>query len=1840
MSDPGADPQLNEVHHEQLLHPVTPDVVKELAHDVSYLSTKELNATELDFVLSHQDIDASRPDAAPLLGPSLSESSTDTAVELIPSVVNLKEDQATVIQVGKPGVEEEEEAATTPQSTDDFTMEVITAETVDPKNETALGHGELVDEQDGTADASAVSSEVPPLGPVEPVVEIMSSDAAEHRGVNEDITIEGSDSGNGTIKQATIHILIVASFLSQATDPKADEDNAGDSAGDFAIEVSQPIPEKEGDAGTRNSAADPVDETEAIEVQQVTIDEGVEQHAAGNRVKAEDHVIVPEEKDTEELKSTSAIAEPDAVHEKEPVIEPLAKEDDEPITSNDAVVAERAPDVQHEEVKGTDQVDEESAEVTPVPSVDDAPIVEQEDEIQPESAASSNEEKDGLEPVPVIETALEEQEKVEPVEEVVNGHTEKQEHAASSDDVVPEVEVLEAQVQEETPVAAEESVEVGHVVGEEEAVTHEAEAAESAPDAHVEESRNSDEDIDSEPLHEAAKEVKSDQLQEAVAEPVLEAGETKEDDAAIVPAVVAAPPVPEEPIVESTVIDEAKEDAEVVKEECVEPSSIAGSEEPDSSTMEETVVVAQEVSAEPEQDSAPPRDLLVQEEQTAAEVEVLGVEEIPAFEEAVVPVEVETTVEVEEVVDPSSEVVEETPAVGPEQVVVEEPIVTEEAGEEIVVPVESQDPVADEASAAEPPKDEADILVQTIAEPEFVPMSESKEKEVVSIEAEPAVEEASVAPEVEEVPASIDTKEPKPVVDITREEVPATVDPEPVQVPVVTEPVLVSEEAAASVEALPDEASASIEAEPDELATASEAKVDDDSAGIAYESDEVPIATAVVDSEQVEDEEVASIKAESEQMEATVSEILDATTISAETATESDIIDMSPKHAMTTENGKPADVSIPPPGDDDEIAAATAHSTETAEEEIVVAEAVEQEVVATPEAAEDLTTTEEAVAEPADVPEDTIEQIALDVEEEQVIQSEPQTEEIKTENDEAPEEAAAVDEVAPVDAIITETSEIVEPSDDLIDAVVEPPAIQEPIAIPAKDVAEADVLLTADKVASEPVDVHIEDVEPVEVHEVHDMSDVAPKAIEEMEAEVEPLSEIKADTFAAPEALSVHTTMTLSPHTPIVDSAIEIPEHTTSPSSKLRSIAEEVERPKSPWAHSFQVTTIGRGISPEEEEGIEEEMSTKDEAVIDEAVSDVDEFTEEVSREAEANIATPILTVEETEPSVEATVNTESAPDVSSLEGPSLEPPARPWTPSYSVHLQGSPMAATKELQEDELSTDEPATADETHEDVVADEAHVETATDDKEGADVQADADPIHFTDEQLAAFEVEEMEQDSSDVPQEPEVVETVVAHEAADTAEVPPVVETSESVEPVASVPVIAVAAIGEESELVTHDAGAATVEEREVSARPWTPSYSVHLQGSPMVASRSLHEEFVPVEREDVSTDDTEVHETREVEFGPMQEVDAEEPSRAHAQVEAPEVAHEELVVEASGDDTLESVQEIPVEEQAAIEEPETSQVTEQPDVSESAVEPMSSSWVASYSVSVQGSPLAEKPHLELPETAQQYDVDAGDTISESGDTPQHTIQATVDESVPSQDKLVLPVLSISTDGTEPVVEPAAAIADVPERPRSPWTPSYSVTQQGTGTPAEEEELDKLEPLPESAGKARAVEQESLQEESSGAGAVELHSGSEQTDNAEQAGSGAVQLRQSHSVAEDLARQDKFVLLSLRTIVAYLWALPRLFMVLRPDEPPSTPRTAQPESTTSSRMFPGGWFTPKPNQGRASMDVAQGEFSKTPSGDVFETITPELMLDESAGGASVSTMSTEDMRAKRRKLCIIM
>ena len=77
-------------------------------------------------------------------------------------------------------------------------------------------------------------------------------------------------------------------------------------------------------------------------------------------------------------------------------------------------------------------------------------------------------------------------------------------------------------------------------------------------------------------------------------------------------------------------------------------------------------------------------------------------------------------------------------------------------------------------------------------------------------------------------------------------------------------------------------------------------------------------------------------------------------------------------------------------------------------------------------------------------------------------------------------------------------------------------------------------------------------------------------------------------------------------------------------------------------------------------------------------------------------------------------------------------------------------------------------------------------------------------------------------------------------------------------------------------------------------------------------------------------------------------------------------------------------------------------------------------------------------------------------------------------------------------------------------------------------------------------------------------------------------------------------------------------------------PSAPR-ARLESTTSSRFFPGGWFSSTPKvveEGRESLDHAQGEFSKSPAASPALEVPANTPVD---GEVDDKT---------RKKWCIIM
>ena len=123
-------------------------------------------------------------------------------------------------------------------------------------------------------------------------------------------------------------------------------------------------------------------------------------------------------------------------------------------------------------------------------------------------------------------------------------------------------------------------------------------------------------------------------------------------------------------------------------------------------------------------------------------------------------------------------------------------------------------------------------------------------------------------------------------------------------------------------------------------------------------------------------------------------------------------------------------------------------------------------------------------------------------------------------------------------------------------------------------------------------------------------------------------------------------------------------------------------------------------------------------------------------------------------------------------------------------------------------------------------------------------------------------------------------------------------------------------------------------------------------------------------------------------------------------------------------------------------------------------------------------------------------------------------------------------------------------------------------------------------------------------------------------------------------EGVARDEKFMLFGLRAIVAYLWVLPNWLSVTRSSSESKHSRQDSSSSSSSSKFFPGGWFTPKPNEGRASLDVAQGEFAPslkvTTTTDVFETLNVE-----NEAGASTRTMTAGDgADGQKRKWCVMM
>lgn len=178
--------------------------------------------------------------------------------------------------------------------------------------------------------------------------------------------------------------------------------------------------------------------------------------------------------------------------------------------------------------------------------------------------------------------------------------------------------------------------------------------------------------------------------------------------------------------------------------------------------------------------------------------------------------------------------------------------------------------------------------------------------------------------------------------------------------------------------------------------------------------------------------------------------------------------------------------------------------------------------------------------------------------------------------------------------------------------------------------------------------------------------------------------------------------------------------------------------------------------------------------------------------------------------------------------------------------------------------------------------------------------------------------------------------------------------------------------------------------------------------------------------------------------------------------------------------------------------------------------------------------------------------------------------------------------------EPSVEEIVEVVE--ERPERPWTPSYSVTTQGPGTPNgkmhEIEDTDDAldngpQVFPSSEGSAPDTRSIATKPSLARLATVDEH----------------------EQIKIDLDGQ------SLDTLTSPVTARARL------------------ESTTSSRFFPGGWFSSAPKsaeENRMSLENAAGEFS-----------SPTGMKDSPALEVPTNTPIDGVIDEKKRgKWCIIM
>ncbi|KAI9000589.1 hypothetical protein BD414DRAFT_451042 [Trametes punicea] len=615
-----------------------------------------------------------------------------------------------------------------------------------------------------------------------------------------------------------------------------------------------------------------------------------------------------------------------------------------------------------------------------------------------------------------------------------------------------------------------------------------------------------------------------------------------------------------------------------------------------------------------------------------------------------------------------------------------------------------------------------------------------------------------------------------------------------------------------------------------------------------------------------------------------------------------------------------------------------------------------------------------------------------------------------------------------------------------------------------------------------------------------------------------------------------------------------------------------------------------------------------------ETVVTVDETSSAASIPA-GGIELPVLSVDapQDEPEQPAEIAEEEAPPTS--PSPSVkECPKSPWTPSYSVTTQGPGTSAVEEQEIDQL--ERLPTLAETSEIVVP---QVEVIAESSEGvgpsvAAVEAERPkspswvPSYSVSSQGTSPR-HSPKVETAELPAQPNQETTATAAEpephpelshTSEVQQIEAVADPAEAGVKEAVVDVLDPQAIADsQPELqepetsvqteVVDEAPAPEVLVTVIEDRPVSEGADAEApKSTPWIASSSQGSSPLQVPQQTAT--DADVTEIQSLPAAAAsEEVAAEtlpltpEPALAESDPAAPGV-HEEFTAPAPV---------IVTEDVAEVAEPQTP-----PTVPAEEKSPQSPS-TPSYSVTQQGDNPLHSPNQMQKE------------LEELNQPP-----AQAQEAVESEPSIEQPAIHV--EETPAPVEENADIEAADKPASRPWTPSYSVTRQGSGAAAGADEVDET-----LSGLEEQVVNDTSEKRTDATTPV--------------------------TVAETTNGQDlhNFPTSDETKKVAAKPSLPRLAPVdenmqiqIEESSPPAAdiaPSSARArlESTTSSRYFPGGWFSSTaklPDEGRTSMDHASGEFAKSPS---EPSASPALEVP-----ANTPVDGNVEEKHKRGKWCIVM